>query len=206
MTIEQLIASLIAYLKLHHGSFYTSTKLRDNPNVCHACCIWFLNNVQRNGLMSTIALLDTLDKSTFQVAQSHALKGPSMPSLMLKQAIGSSHATNRRDLEAIEHMLDYHAQPNAYIGDITTFTANLIVACRAGGQDRVIIYMLGSGDTGHVICLCRNVGGIVIYDPNMGVMTARFSDADTWGEIIRRILRWYAEHMGLNRFGFKPQR
>jgi hypothetical protein len=206
MTIDQLIAILMAFLNQHHGSFYTSTRLRDNPNVCHACCTWFLNNVQQHGLASTIALLDTLDKNSFQAAQTYVTQGPSMPSKMLKQALASPHAKNQQDIDAIEFLISHHSQPNNYIGDVVTFVANLVVACRAGNQDRIMIYMHSGDGSGHVICLCRNVGGIVIYDPNMGVMTAQFSDSDTWSELLRRILKWYKQYMGFTHFGYKPVR
>ena len=202
MPIEDLMRSLIGYVNAHHGSFYTSTNLRDNPDVCHACCIWFLTNVARDGVQPTLARLASLSKATFRVTQQHALGGTSQPSRMVRQVMGSGRVASRADRDALEYAIAYHEQPATYIGDVVTFVANVVVAMRTSPQDGMIIYMLGSGGTGHVICLRRNVGGILIYDPNMGVMTARMAETDTWSEILRRILRWYRDHMDLQQFGY----
>jgi hypothetical protein len=203
MPIEDLMRSLIGYVNAHHGSFYTSTNLRDNPDVCHACCIWFLTNVARDGIQPTLARLASLSKSTFRVTQQHVLGGSAQPSRMLRQARGSGRGVSDGDVDAIEYAIAYHQQPTAYIGDIVTFVANVVVAMRTAPQDGMIIYMRGSGGgAGHVICLRRNVGGILIYDPNMGVMTARLAETDTWSEILRRTLRWYRENMDLQQFGY----
>lgn len=202
MTIDQLIALLIGFLRARHGSFYTSTNLRHNPDVCHACCIWFLTNIARLGVIETLTTLDSMSKSTFKQSQSHALAGPSMPKKMLAQVRGSSHAHSGTDVAAIQYALAYHQQPASYIGDVTTVVANIVISMMTSGQDGMMIYMLGGGGAGHVICLRRNVGGILIYDPNMGIMSARLADTDTWSEVLRRILNWYRTEMDLTRFGY----
>ena len=66
----------------------------------------------------------------------------------------------------------------------------------------MMIYMRGGDGAGHVICLRQYVGGILIYDPNMGVMSARLSDRDTWANVLRQILNWYRTEMELTSFGY----
>lgn len=107
-----------------------------------------------------------------------------------------------QDVTAIQFLLQHHEQPTAYIADVTTFVANLVIAMMTSQRDGMMIYMVGAGGAGHVICLRRNVGGIAIYDPNMGVMTAQLRDTDTWAYVLRQILGWYRDQMGLTRFGF----
>jgi hypothetical protein len=85
---------------------------------------------------------------------------------------------------------------------VTTVVANIVISMMTSSQDGMMIYMLGGSGSGHVICLRRNVGGILIYDPNMGVMSARLADTDTWAEVLRRILGWYRDQMRLTRFGY----
>lgn len=202
MHIDELIKILIGLLRAHHGSFYASTNLRHNPDVCHACCIWFLTHVATDGITRTIATLDSMSKSTFKVSQRHALTGPSMPKQMLEKVKSSLHAHSNADIQAINYALAYHGQPSSYIGDVTTVVANIVISMMTSSQDGMMIYMQGGSGSGHVICLRRNVGGILIYDPNMGIMSARLADTDTWAKVLRRILYWYRDQMQLSRFGY----
>lgn len=201
MHIDDQISNLIGFLRLHNGSFYTSTNLRDNPDVCHASCMWFLTHVATDGVQRTITYLDSTNKNTFKVSQKHAISGPSMPSKILDKVRNSGLKILNSDVQAVQYALDYHQQPASYIGDVTTVVANIVISMRTSSQDGIMIYMTGGG-AGHVICLRRNVGGILIYDPNMGIMSAGFADTDTWAEVLRRILSWYRDEMQLTRFGY----
>lgn len=203
MDIDALIKILMGFLNERHGSFYTSTNLRDNPDVCHASCLWFLEHVATDGLMETLSALSSMSKSTFKLAQKHAISGPKMPKQMLDKVRSSGRNISDKDVQAIQYAISAHQQPRSYIGDVTTFVANVVISMMTSSQDNMMIYMLGGGSgAGHVICLRRHVGGILIYDPNMGVMSARLADTDTWAEVLRRILSWYRDQMQLTRFGY----
>lgn len=208
MNIERLISLLLEYVNNRHGSLYTSTLLRNNPDVCHACCLWFIDNLQRLGFAQTLANLASIDKNTFQKSQELASASGSMPKAMLQKARGSGRGVSSDDRKAIEFALDYHGQPSSYIQDVVTFVANAVVAMSTSNRDVMMIYLkgktgfLGSNEEGHVICICRNVGGLLIYDPNIGVISVRMADRDTWAEVLRMILRWYRDQMGLTYFGY----
>jgi hypothetical protein len=203
--IDKLISVLVAFLNNNHGSFYTSTKLRDNPNVCHAACLWFLNNVARLGIGDALAYLDQTDKAAFQQAQQAALASGSMPKQVLQQARSSGKAISDKDIEAPEYVLASHSQPTKYLTSITTVVANFVIRFLTGTNDGAMIYMAAEGSGGHVICVRRHVAGLLIYDPNMGVMSCRLADSDTWAEVLRRILGWYKDNMGLTRFAYLPE-
>jgi len=202
MGIDDLIRVLIGYLRQHHGSFYTSTNLRNNPDVCHAACTWFLHNVQTRGPQGAISFLDSTDKSTFKATQKQVTSGPKLPSQMLSQVRGSGKGISDQDITAIQFAIDHHRQPTNYLSDVTTVVANLVISMMTGQQDGMMIYMLGGSGGGHVICLRRNVGGILIYDPNMGIMSARLAETETWAHVLRSILSWYRDQMGLTRFAY----
>jgi hypothetical protein len=208
MHIERLISLLTEYVNGRHGSLYTSTLLRNNPNVCHACCLWFIDSMRRNGFGRTIDALATIDKSTFKKSQESAAASGSMPRAMVSNVRGSSQPVSDDDISALQYALDYHSQPSNYISDVVTFVANVVVEMSTSARNAVIIYMTGTtgffgGSSGHVICMCRNVGGLLIYDPNIGIISVRMGDRDTWAEVLRKILRWYSDEMGLDRFGSK---
>ena len=144
-----------------------------------------------------------MDKSTLKRTQEGVMKGPSMPRAMLGHAIASGKAINDRDTNAIEYMIDYWHQPDVYSANILEVIRNIVRAMRSTA-DRLFIYMQPEGGgAGHVICLTRNVGGVVIYDPNMGVITLQLSNVDAWSGVLTMIFQWYAREMGLVQFGHR---
>jgi hypothetical protein len=204
LTIEQLISLLAAFIRNRRYSFYTSTLMRDNPNVCHGACMWFLDKVGELGIGQTLALLDSTAKSAFAALQRQAGEGVAMYNELVRTVQGGSHGEGRADTAALRIVRRAVERPlhSQYIGDVVTVVANIAVAMRTRpGSDAMMIYMLGESGGGHVICLRRNVGGLLIYDPNIGVASVRLADTDTWTEVLRLILRWYRDN-GLTRFAY----
>lgn len=203
MNIDELIRNLLALVNSCSGSFYTSTHLRHNPDVCHAACIWFLSNMPKIGLRAAVTQLDSMDKSTLKKAQEYVMNAPKTPRLMLEKAMGSGKGVSDKDIEAIDFMINYWGQPNVYSENIHEVVMSIARAMRSTA-DRLVVYMRpGMGGAGHVICLARNVGGIVIYDPNIGVMTFQLSNVDAWRGVLATILNWYSLEMKLTFFGYR---
>ena len=63
-----------------------------------------------------------------------------------------------------------------------------------------MVYMAGQGP-GHVMCIVRQVGAILMYDPNLGVIVLPLRDTDELTGILNTIFQWYANNEQLNIFG-----
>ncbi|MEE2732591.1 MAG: hypothetical protein VYA55_17350 [Pseudomonadota bacterium] len=203
--MDELIAELIRLVNSNHGSVYTSTNLRDNPDVCHACCAWFIHNVTSGKPIASILQdLDSTPKSRFAMLQKQMCLGPSIPKKMLTQARSSGKGVGDSDVAAIKHLINVHSQPRPgeYIQDVVTLVANLVVSFSTTSMDSAMIYLSSDSGGGHVICMVRHVGGVLIYDPNIGVISIQMSNRDCWADVLRRIIRWYKTNMGLNKFAY----
>lgn len=203
--MDELIAELMKLVNLNHGSVYTSTNLRDNPDVCHACCMWFIHSITSGkSVTDTIQYLDSTPKSTFAILQKQMCLGPSIPKKMLTQAKNSGRQTGSEDVNAIKYLIEVHSQPKPreYISDVVTLVANLVVSFSTQSMESILIYLNSDKGGGHVICIVRNVGGVLIYDPNIGVISVQMSNRNCWSDVLRRIIKWYKTNMGLNKFAY----
>jgi hypothetical protein len=194
--MDKLIALIVRYIRSRQGSVYTSTRLRNNPDVCHAACIWFMDYCKRISLMSAIAKLDQLNKHTLKRTQQQIGRGPTMMRELVNQVRNSNQMVSDEDISTLSGLLDQWRQPTDYTSSRSAVVRQAIRSMRTTA-DRVMIYMRGHSGAGHVICIVRNVGGVAIYDPNIGVITARLTDVEGWGAVLGMILEWYAKNMGL---------
>jgi hypothetical protein len=206
--IDDFIGGLIPLVRALRGALYTSTRLRDNPNVCYAACEWVLHQ-SRNGTAAhqIITQMAVIDKNTLKPTHEYINKGPSMPKTILKSVKDTIKRTGEDvsdpELNALRYMMDQHRQPDNYTNNQNQAATNIVQALRRNA-DRVMVYMSpASGKTGHVICIFRHVAGLVIYDPNIGFISLPLADPNGCAGVISNILRWYRENMALSNFGFK---
>ncbi len=204
MDIDDLINYLNQIITAHgRGTFHTSPNLQSNPDVCHAACLWFLNRVTRQNLRTALFGLQTLDKQSLKIMQRNIVNGPNMLSKSVKRVKSSLKGYDDNDLSALQGMVDHWDQPDFYDDNVNDVVANIIRAMRTR-SDRLMIYMLDrDGGPGHVICITRHVGSVVIYDPNIGVIVYQLRETGAWGQILKMILDWYSCNMRLTRFGFR---
>ncbi len=203
MTIDELITKVLQVVNTQKGSFYTSTKMRDNPDVCHAACLWFQHNLATSNALNALTLLDNTDKATLKAAQAEAIKGTTIPGEMVRAARASGKVITDEDIAALTYVLGHWTQPTNY-SDRTPDVVNAIITAMRTNSDKLLIYMTpAKGGTGHVICITRNVGGVMIYDPNMGVISAPLNQPDFWGSVLTMILQWYSREMQLTQVGFR---
>lgn len=201
MKIEELIKLIDVTVKKLHGNMYTGKNLSDNPDVCHACCTWFLAAFEKKKpLKDIVDFLDKTGKDTFKLAQEQVSKGVKQPKAVLEIVMKSNKNITKEDKSAIEAMIAHYSQPKTYKKDKMKVVAEITEAMRTK-EDRLLIYIRGKGG-GHVICIARNVGGVAIYDPNIGIITAALKDTDTWGGVLTMILGWYEKEMKLDEFAF----
>ena len=195
--IDQLVALLASLVRTYNGSLFTSTHLRDNPNVCHASCEWFLHNAPILGGREAISELDQMDKNTLVIAQQHAGQGPSMTDELRGIVGGGFSALLNPAFAAVQ---DHHRQP--VDGDYQDAgpAAKAIVTTLRMHADKVMVYMAGRGP-GHVMCIVRQVGAVLMYDPNLGVIVLPLRDTDELTGILNTIFQWYANNEQLNIFG-----
>jgi len=208
MNLEKLVALIKDAVKSCHGEVYTGRNLSDNPDVCHAACEWFLHTVRNEGAVAAIAGLSVISKDTFQVSQRHAVEGHAMVNQAVANArsFGGGQITPE-EAAALETLLNHHGQPkrNSYNADYNVVANEVKEAMKRNAA--VMIYIQNKDDKhqGHAICVCGNVGGVLVYDPNIGVISLPARDRDALAIIIGNILSWYATEMKLNSFAFKPK-
>jgi hypothetical protein len=202
MEIDGLIKLIAATINKAGGSLYTSTKLRDNPDVCHAACTWFLSSFEKGkNFKEIVQFLDQTDKKTFKLTQEQVMAGVKQPGAIAKvlKEKGPANVSDE-DIAAVKWMIEHWSQPKAYSKKKPEVVEGIVNLMRTKA-DRVMIYINGKKG-GHVICAARNVGGIAIYDPNIGIITAALRETDTWGGVLTMILGWYEQEMKLDEFAF----
>jgi hypothetical protein len=207
MEIDELIKLIAATMNKVKGSLYTSTKLRDNPDVCHAACTWFLSAFEKKkGFKEIVQFLDQTDKQTFKLTQEQVMAGVKKPGDVVKILKEKGiKVVSAEDSAAIKFMIEHWSQPKSYSKNKAEVVSGIVELMRTKA-DRVMIYINSSKKKGgHVICIARNVGGVAIYDPNIGIITAALKETDTWGGAITMILGWYEQEMKLDEFGFLPK-
>jgi hypothetical protein len=207
---DALIAFLTRVVRDRHGSFYTSPGLRANPDVCHAACRWFLERVRAIGLLSAMADLENLNKETLKTLQDQLTKAPQMHK-ELRMKIKEQAKREEDDWKqmgfqkrpqsdpAFGAVFEYHRQPNNYTS--VAHAVPGIVALMRSSADNVFVYLIGPRGN-HMLCLRRNVGAVIIYDPNLGILTFKLGDEPAWRGTLSEILQWYSHNMGMTRIGY----
>lgn len=111
------------------------------------------------------------------------------------------------DIDAINAMIAHWQlpPPSSYstnVQDLVNIQIKNAVLKTAVKQ--FMIYILPDvGSTGHTICMAINGGGLIIYDPNMGVMAIPLNKPDVWSGTLVMILQWYAREMKLTKAAIK---
>jgi hypothetical protein len=205
MELVRLVALIRLTVELCHGKVHTGRRLSENPDVCHAACNWFLNTVRNKGAVAAIAGLSIISKDTLKVSQRHAAEGPAMVRKAISNAIRvRGQMAPKDEMAALRYLMKHHSQPdpNSWSNDYNAVGARVSEAMKR--NDAVMIY-IHSNNGGHVICVCGNVGGVLVYDPNIGVINLPARQRGALANVISLILSWYAKEMKLDSFAFLPK-
>ena len=199
MDLSDLITKITPVTLSFHGVVYTHGHLGDNPDVCHALCLYFLQNLKNGNISSLIHELASVPHSRFMKAQSDIVRGPSMPKAII--SMGKREDFSDEDIESLNYMNDFWKQPKSSNLNSEAFSLS-IQAELLTHSDKIMVYMSREQE-GHVICVCRYVAGFILYDSNFGIVSLPFKERDIWRSIVKCIIDWYFKNMGLHELAFK---
>jgi hypothetical protein len=201
MELDKLLELIRDFLAINHGRLTSGARISHNPDVCHDATTWFIHAVRSKGAAFAIAELSIRDKKYAVESQKHMDRGPGMSAAIRKiaGAGGSIPATST----ALGTIRDFHSQPAVgdYSPDTTMVGATVIEELARTGC--LMIYMTGDG--GHVMCAISYVGGVLIYDPNIGVMSLPAGKREELKLLIIMILNWYKIELKLTKFSLKAK-
>ncbi len=205
MDLERLVARIKLTVEICHGTVYTGKRLSDNPNVCNAACIWFLNTVRKQGAVAAIAGLSIISKETFKVSQKYLVNGPAMAEKTRETVIKARGRLSRnKETDALRYLSEHHNQPDPTSFSTDYYTVGIAVSEAMKFESGVMIYLSGR-NSGHVICVCGSVGGVLVYDPNIGVISLPARERGALANIVSLIMGFYAKEVKLSSFAFLPK-
>jgi hypothetical protein len=109
-----------------------------------------------------------------------------------------------KETDALRYLCEYHRQPDPTSFSTDYYTVGTAVSEAMKFESGVMIYLSGR-NSGHVICVCGSVGGVLVYDPNIGVISLPARERDALAKIVRLIMGFYAKEGKLNSFAFLPK-